>query len=91
MLTCLTEYQEKIASVVESHTKQERLRGCEIRPAEVKAQPTDKVTAKAESRKYSTSLSNQVFEYLLFELENSDKVWQFAQPLSVGTRSWTGD
>ncbi|RFN46499.1 hypothetical protein FIE12Z_9259 [Fusarium flagelliforme] len=44
-----SQYQEKIASVVESHIKQERLQGCEIRPAEVKAQPTDKVTAKAES------------------------------------------
>ncbi|RGP73574.1 hypothetical protein FLONG3_6311 [Fusarium longipes] len=44
-------YQDKIASVVEAHVKQERLRGCEIRPAEVKAQPTDDITARAESPK----------------------------------------
>ncbi|KAF4332211.1 dioxygenase subunit alpha yeaW [Fusarium beomiforme] len=42
-------YQEKIASVVENHIKQERLRGCEIKPAEVKAQPNDQITARAES------------------------------------------
>ncbi|KAF5658585.1 choline monooxygenase [Fusarium heterosporum] len=42
-------YQGKIASVVDNHIKQERLRGCDIRPAEVKAQANDRITAKAES------------------------------------------
>lgn len=60
MLTFLTGAQALIAAAVEGHLKQEKLRGYEIKPAEVKAQPNSRFTAKAESSEFSISVVNGI-------------------------------